>query len=286
MKGLLIAGGRGTRLWPLTDVISKQLLPIYDKPLIYYPLATLMAAGIRDISLVCTPEDLQAFEKLFGAGDHLGLQMKYFVQEKPLGIAHAIKSAESTLRGEKCAVVLGDNIFHGSGLGRQLNMNLNVTGAKIFAYRVSNPSDYGVVGFDKNMSVTSLEEKPSQPKSNYAVPGLYFYDEQIWTLLSDIRPSARGEYEITDVNKLYMEQGALEVSILPRGVAWLDTGSANGLHDAATYVRILEERQGTKVACLEEIALVQGWISIDDISQRIGRYPNGTYSDYLKSLII
>lgn len=286
MKGLLIAGGRGTRLWPLTDGISKQLLPIYDKPLIYYPLATLMAAGIRDISLVCTPEDRHTFEKLFGSGDHLGLQMKYVVQEKPLGIAQAIKSAESTLQGEKCAVVLGDNIFHGSGLGRQLSMNLNVSGAKIFAYRVSNPSDYGVVGFNQNMSVTSLEEKPLEPKSNYAVPGLYFYDEQIWTLLSDIEPSTRGEYEITDVNKLYMNQGELEVSILPRGVAWLDTGSANGLHDAATYVRILEERQGTKVACLEEIALVQGWISINEISQRIDLYPNGTYSDYLKSLII
>ncbi len=280
----MVAGGTGSRLWPLTSTHSKHLLPIYDKPLIYYPLATLMAAGIRNICLVSTPRDVENYRLLLGDGSQIGISLQYVVQEQPNGIAGAVLAASKYIEDQKSCVILGDNVFHGSGLGRQLSENLDINGAKIFAYKVSNPADYGVVEFDSNMKAVSIEEKPSRPKSDYAVPGLYFYDENLITNIKTIAKSQRGEYEITSVNDIYLREGKLEVSILQRGVAWLDTGSPNGIHDAASYVKLIEERQGLKIACLEEIALVQGWISRNDLQNTISRYPKNNYTEYLRKI--
>lgn len=284
MQGVLVAGGTGSRLWPLTSTHSKHLLPIYDKPLIYYPLATLMAAGIRNICLVSTPRDLKNYRLLLGDGSQIGISLQYVVQGQPNGIAGAVLAASKYIEDKKSCVILGDNVFHGSGLGRQLSENLDIKGAKIFAYKVSNPADYGVVEFDSNMKAVSIEEKPSKPKSDFAVPGLYFYDENLITNIKTIARSHRGEYEITSVNDIYLREGKLEVSILQRGVAWLDTGSPNGIHDAASYVKLIEERQGLKIACLEEIALVQGWISRRDLQKTISLYPKNNYTEYLRKI--
>jgi glucose-1-phosphate thymidylyltransferase len=285
MRGVLIAGGKGSRLWPLTSTHSKHLLPIYDKPLIYYPLATLMAAGIREICIISTLKDQDSYQKLLGDGDRFGIKIYYKIQSEPLGIANAILEAEDFINGEKAAVILGDNIFHGAGLGRQLSRNQNIDGARIFAYEVATPSQYGVVTFNEHMKATSLEEKPLTPASNYAVPGLYFYDEQLIDVAKDIQISDRGEYEITSVNQVYLERGELDVTLLHRGVSWLDTGSPNGLHDAATYVRIIEERQGLKVACLEEVAFLQGWLSKLDLESLLKSYPRNSYTEYLERVI-
>ena len=266
--------------------MNKQLLNVYDKPLIYYPLATLMAAGIREIAIIVNASDELIFERLLGNGSQLGLSLRFITQPKPSGIAQGILLAESFIQEENFALILGDNIFHGSGLGRQLMENSYLTGAHIFAYKVKDPENYGVVTFDDEFNVLSIVEKPKSSKSNYAVPGLYFYDSSAVGYAKRISPSARGELEITDINNLYLENNALRVSVLPRGTAWLDTGSSEGLHDASTYIRIIEERQGSKVACLEEIAWHQGWIGEDELRQISKKYVNSSYGAYLKKLLI
>lgn len=260
MKGVILAGGKGSRLFPLTKVASKQLLPIYDKPLIYYPLSTLMLAGIREILIITTPDDHSNFKKLLSNGDDFGLQISYELQEQPQGLAHGIQIARSFLAGDSFAFILGDNIFYGSGLGRELMNFKNKSGAHIFGYRVANPSDYGVAEINDSGKVIGLEEKPQSPKSNIAVTGLYFYDAKAVDFVSSLRPSKRGELEITDLNKLYLEIDELNCTILPRGTAWLDTGTFNGLHDASTFVRLTEERTGLRIGDPSEVAQVQGWI--------------------------
>jgi glucose-1-phosphate thymidylyltransferase len=285
MKGIVLAGGRGSRLWPLTQITSKQLLPIYDKPLIHYPIATLMAAGIREILLICTEKDLLGFQNLLGDGRHLGISIRYKVQPQPNGIAEALILAKEFLGDRNCALILGDNILHGSGLGRQLASFTNLKGAHVFAYRVSDASEYGVIEFDSNLNVLSLEEKPTHPKSKFAVPGLYFYDSRASEIALSLKPSSRGELEITDVNKYYLEQGELSASILPRGTAWLDTGTVETMHDASTYIRILEERQGAKVSCIEEVAWRMGFISEQDFAKLAETYGASPYAMYLKALV-
>ncbi len=259
MKGVILAGGKGTRLRPLTSVVSKQLLPVYDKPLIYYPLSTLMLAGIRDILIITTPEDQSIFAKVLGSGTDLGVKISYAVQHEPKGLAQGILIAKDFLNGESFAYILGDNLFYGPGLGRELQRFQTVQGAKVFGYAVSNPSDYGVATLDESGLVTHLEEKPEKPKSNIAITGLYFYDKNAVDYAEQLIPSKRGEIEITDLNKIYLGMGELSCSILPRGTAWLDTGSFNGLHDAATFVRITEERTGLRIGDPNDVAKVQGW---------------------------
>jgi glucose-1-phosphate thymidylyltransferase len=260
MKGVILAGGRGSRLFPLTKVTSKQLLPIYDKPLIYYPLSTLMLAGIREILIITTPEDQFNFQKLLSYGEDFGIKISYEVQLKPQGLAQGILIARNFLAGDSFAFILGDNIFYGSGLGRELMNYKNISGAHIFGYRVSNPSDYGVAEINDSGKVVSLEEKPESPKSNIAVTGLYFYDSQAVEFVNSLRPSKRDELEITDLNKVYLDIHELNCTILPRGTAWLDTGTFNGLHDASTFVRLTEERTGLRIGDPSEVAQVQGWI--------------------------
>lgn len=260
MKGVILAGGRGSRLLPLTKVASKQLLPIYDKPLIYYPLSTLMLAGIREILIITTPEDHSSFKKLLSGGKDFGIQINYEVQEQPQGLAQGIQIASSFLAGDSFAFMLGDNIFYGSGLGRELMNYKNISGAHIFGYRVSNPAEYGVAEINDSGKIISLEEKPQSPKSNIAVTGLYFYDAKAVDFVGSLRPSKRGELEITDLNKLYLEIDELNCTILPRGTAWLDTGTFNGLHDASTFVRLTEERTGLRIGDPVEVAHIQGWI--------------------------
>jgi glucose-1-phosphate thymidylyltransferase len=260
MKGVILAGGIGSRLFPLTKVTSKQLLPIYDKPLIYYPLSTLMLAGIREILVITTPEDQSSFQNLLSKGEDFGVQISYELQENPQGLAQGILIASNFLAGDSCAFILGDNIFYGSGLGRELMNYRNVSGSHVFGYRVSNPSNYGVAEIDNYGEVVSLEEKPQIPKSNIAVTGLYFYDSRAVEFANSLRPSKRGELEITDLNKLYLEINELKCTILPRGTAWLDTGTFNGLHDASTFVRLTEERTGLRIGDPVEVAQVQGWI--------------------------
>jgi len=286
MRGLILAGGTGSRLWPSTLSVNKQLLNVYDKPLIYYPLATLMAAGIREIAIIVNPSDELIFERLLGNGSQLGLNLRFITQSNPAGIAQGILLAESFIQEQNFALILGDNIFHGSGLGRQLMENSDLTGAHIFAYKVKDPENYGVVTFDDEFNVLSIIEKPISSKSYYAVPGLYFYDSSAIGYAKRISPSARGELEVTDINNLYLENNALKVSVLPRGTAWLDTGSSEGLHDASTYIRIIEERQGSKVACLEEIAWHQGWIGENELRQIAKKYVDSSYGAYLKKLLI
>jgi glucose-1-phosphate thymidylyltransferase len=261
MKGVILAGGKGTRLHPLTGVVSKQLLPVYDKPLIFYPLSTLMLAGIQDILIITTPEDQPLFKKILGFGANFGISISYSTQKEPRGLAQGILIAKDFLDGDSFAFILGDNLFYGQGLGRELQKYQNIQGAQIFGYAVSNPSEYGVVSLNQSGSVLHIEEKPEKPGSNIAVTGLYFYDNRAIGFAEKLKPSNRGEIEITDLNKAYLELNELYCTILPRGTAWLDTGSFKGLHDAATYVRITEERSGLRIGDPIDVARVQGWIS-------------------------
>ena len=285
MKGIVLAGGTGSRLYPLTKSISKQLLPVFDKPLIHYPLATLMAAQIREILIITTPMDQQLFQRLLGDGSEIGIDIQYAIQESPKGIPEAFILGEKFLSGDSAALILGDNIFFGYGLGRQLERYRKVSGAHIFGYSVADPERYGVATLDQQGMVTTLEEKPNNPKSNIAVTGLYFYDSQVVDICKSLKPSSRGETEITDVNRKYLEMQMLEMTVLPRGTAWLDTGTFESLHDASTFVRVLEERQNTKIACLEEISWRQGWLTDDELLKISEACINPILATYLKSLL-
>jgi glucose-1-phosphate thymidylyltransferase len=285
MRGIILAGGTGSRLWPITKGVSKQLLPIYDKPLVYYPLSTLMSSGIRDVLVITTPHDATAFQDLLGDGSQWGINLTFAQQPKPEGLAQAFLIGEQFIGSDSCALVLGDNVFHGNGLGDELQLLTQPKGATIFAYKVSNPQEYGVVEFSSEGRVISIEEKPSNPKSSFAVPGLYFYDNEVVSIAKNVRPSARGELEITAVNSEYLKRDQLQVSVLPEGTAWLDSGTFASLHDASSYVRIVEERQGIKVGCPEEIAWRHKWISDDQLNQRAEELLKSGYGLYLKNLL-
>jgi glucose-1-phosphate thymidylyltransferase len=285
MKGIILAGGSGTRLYPITKAISKQLMPVYDKPMIYYPLSILMMAGIRDILIITTPEDHAQFKRLLNDGSQVGCRFEYAVQETPNGLAQAFVIGKKFIGNDKVALVLGDNIFYGSGLGTKLAQLNNVDGAYVFAYRVSDPERYGVVEFDDNFNVLSIEEKPSQPKSNYAVPGLYFYDNEVVKIAEELKPSARGEYEITDVNKEYLQRKKLKVAVLDRTTAWLDTGTFESLSDASEFVRVIEKRQGTKIGCIEEIAYRMEFINEQQLKQQADALVKSGYGNYLLKVL-
>ena len=285
MKGIILAGGSGTRLHPLTLAMSKQMMPIYDKPMIYYPLSVLMMAGIKDILIISTPHDLPNFERLLGNGKNMGCNFEYAVQEVPNGLAQAFVIGEKFIGKDKAALILGDNIFYGVGLGRMLQQINNPDGGVVFAYHVSDPERYGVVEFDKDHKVISIEEKPKQPKSHYAVPGLYFYDNEVVRIAKELKPSARGEYEITDVNKVYLERGQLKVAVLDRGTAWLDTGTFDSLHDATEFVRVIEKRQGYKIGCIEEVAFWNGFISKEQLMLLATELEKSGYGAYLKRIV-
>ncbi|MEA3479859.1 MAG: glucose-1-phosphate thymidylyltransferase RfbA, partial [Bacteroidota bacterium] len=281
MKGIILAGGAGTRLFPITLAISKQLMPIYDKPMIYYPLSVLMMSGIKDILIITTPEDSASFKRLLGDGKRLGCTFTYAIQEIPNGLAQAFVIGEEFIGKDKVALILGDNIFYGSGLPKLLQDNNDPDGGMVFAYHVSNPKRYGVVEFDENYTAISIEEKPSAPKSNYAVPGLYFYDNSVVEVAKNMKPSARGEYEITDVNKYYLEKNNLKVGILNRGTAWLDTGTFESLMQAAQYVEVIEQRQGLKIGCIEEVAFRMGFINQTQLLEISQPLLKSGYGDYL-----
>jgi glucose-1-phosphate thymidylyltransferase len=285
MRGIILAGGSGTRLYPITKGISKQLMPVYDKPMVYYPLSTLMMAGIRDILVITTPEDSTQFQRLLGDGAELGMAISYAVQPRPEGLAQAFLIGADFIGADRVALALGDNIFHGAGLGTALRENAQVVGGQVFAYHVANPSAYGVVEFDAEGRVLSIEEKPARPKSNFAIPGLYFYDNDVVEIARGIRPSARGELEITAVNDAYLRRGMLGVTVLERGTAWLDTGTFDSMMDAAQFVQVVEARQGYKIGCIEEVAWREGWIDDEQLHRLAAPLVKSGYGDYLLSLL-
>ena len=285
MRGIILAGGTGTRLFPITQAVSKQLMPVYDKPMIYYPLSTLMMAGVREVLVITTPEDQDAFRHLLGDGNRLGMRIEYATQPRPEGLAQAFLIGADFIGGEAVALVLGDNIFYGAGLGTALGRLPEPEGGHVFAYHVANPQDYGVVEFDVGGRVLSLEEKPARPKSSFAVPGLYFYDPSVVDVARGIRPSARGELEITDVNRHYLRQGRLTVTVLDRGTAWLDTGTFTSLRQATEFVSVVEDRQGLKIGCIEEVAWRQGWLDDDGLRRAAEPLARSGYGDYLLGLL-
>lgn len=285
MKGIILAGGLGTRLYPLTLAVSKQMLPVYDKPMIYYPLSTLLSAGIREILIISTPSDLPHFERLLGDGKLIGCEITYKAQHEPNGLAQAFVLGEDFIGDDPVCLILGDNIFYGSGLDELLMGSNNPTGGIVFAYQVADPERYGVVEFDENLKALSIEEKPENPKSNYAVPGLYFYDNSVVEIAKNLKPSARGEYEITDVNKIYLKNKNLSVGVLSRGMAWLDTGTHTSLMQAGQFIQVIEERQGLKIGCIEEIAYRQGFIDNQQLRVLADKYLKSGYGEYLLKLI-
>lgn len=285
MRGIILAGGSGTRLHPVTQGISKQLVPVYDKPMIYYPLSTLMLAGIQDILIITTPHDAPQFQRLLGDGTQFGINLSYTVQKVPNGLAQAFVLGASHIGNESAALVLGDNIFYGPGMGTKLRLHIDPEGGAVFAYYVNDPERYGVVEFDKDFRAISIEEKPAHPKSNYAVPGLYFYDNEVVEIARTLQPSPRGEYEITDVNKVYLEAGKLQVEVLPRGTAWLDTGTFDSLADATSFVRTVEARQGLKIGCPEEIAWRMGFLNDEELCKRAEPLRKSGYGEYLLDIL-
>lgn len=285
MKGIILAGGLGTRLYPLTLAVSKQLMPVYDKPMIYYPLSTLMSAGIRDILIISTPHDLPNFAKLLGDGSDIGCHFSYVAQHAPNGLAQAFVLGEEFIGDDSAALILGDNIFYGNGLKELLQESVDPQGGVVFAYQVADPERYGVVEFDKKFKALSIEEKPVQPKSNYAVPGLYFYNNSVVEVAKNLKPSTRGEYEITDVNKYYLEEGKLEVGVLGRGIAWLDTGTHQSLMQAGQFIQVIEERQGLKIGCIEETAFEMGFIDATQMEVLAHRYMKSGYGEYLMNVL-
>ncbi len=285
MKGIILAGGLGTRLYPLTLAVSKQLMPVYDKPMIYYPLSTLLTAGIRDVLIISTPKDLPMFEKLLGDGSELGCNFQYAEQAEPKGLAEAFIIGEPFIGSDGASLILGDNIFYGNGLDSILEDAFDPNGGLVFAYQVADPERYGVVKFDEHRNVISIEEKPTAPKSNFAVPGLYFYDNQVVDIARNLEPSPRGELEITDVNRIYLEMGKLKVSLLSRGIAWLDTGTHESLIQAGQFVQAIEDRQGLKIGCIEEVAFQKGFISEEQLEQLAHKYLKSGYGEYLLKLL-